>query len=459
MIKFHVSRFLLFGIVLALIGQIYFSCSQGDDRTTVTTLSDGEKRLVVVSFSISKNGTGVGDLKTDKDGVVGNDESISTYLPTIKVDIPSDVTNMKFVVKFSYTGCRIKMASDTNPSSPTIELVSGETEIDFSNTVIRRLRIYATDNTYQDYAVFVGIGNTTTYSDEEITRRVAVLDGDSVTILALVDSINDNAYLSGTKNFRETQLNDTKDYATNEDAIKAGAVEMSKANGMYIGKYLRTYQIVKPMDSSKYKIDMLVVKTTTPTGNVSDILVKGVPPYQNSKISYYGEKAYISINFLLADVGYIVPPTIYVRGRPMDMLWNAHAKAELFEACDDPEYNGSYSIMKSKTFTAVDLKDLNDYSDVGEDELASGSWDWMVAEGVVPDQWLYFAFHFGRAGNNVDFSYSMHHTSATGRKWAYADAGELKPNWNNTFVAGKKYTWYVKDYLKGSYAKIMIIEE
>lgn len=429
-----------------------------------------EMNLTVESFSVLSNGTTAGYLKYEKAGVVSNsayDVSVSVVAPTIKVDLSSDITNLNFITKFKHTGNSVKIADSATPSNPTITLVSEETNINFSTPVTRSLKVYGKDNTNKEYKIFVGRENTTEYSDEAIVNKIAVVDKNTAVAIALVNSDTDNAYIAGTSNFRNTQLNDTTAYANDKAALMAGAVKMFKAPGMFRGKYIRIYPLVKPSDSSKYKLDMLIVKSAVLTGDATtDILVSGAPPYQDAKIAYGtagGEqKVFVSLDFLLADADYIVPPPIYLRGRPTNLMWDAMPKAELYEAVGDPEYTGKYSIMRTRTFTCVE--DPGDYTvtDSNDDYISNSGasgWDWKIGEGVVPNAWLYFAFHFGKAGDDVVFSSSTCHTSKTGRGWAQTEAGESKTNWNNKFTVGKKYTWYIKDYLKGSAAQIMVIEE
>ncbi|HQJ06596.1 MAG TPA: hypothetical protein PLI57_09500, partial [Spirochaetota bacterium] len=58
------------------------------------------------------------------------------------------------------------------------------------------------------------------------------------------------------------------------------------------------------------------------------------------------------------------------------------------------------------------------------------------------------------ASDNVEFSSSL-----SSPKWQACQTGSSKPNFDNDFKTGYRYTWYIKDFLKGSAAKIMILEE
>ena len=235
---------------------------------------------------------------------------------------------------------------------------------------------------------------------------------------------------------------------------------MYLAEGKFRGKYVKYYPVIKPSDSSLYLLNMVLLKIASPAGNANDIYQEGNAPYMNYSEYYFGKK-YVSVDFLLSSAKYIIAPPIYLRGRPTNRAWDALPKAILEDAVGDPDYTTKYSVMKTRTFTAVAVNDPDDYSvtDSNDNYISAGNWDWKIGEGVVPNKWLYFAFHFGRKNDNVVFSPATAKTDKKVRKWYEVDAGEAKPNWNNTFKVGKKYTWYIKDYVKGNQARIMIIEE
>jgi len=408
------------------------------------------------SFSLLKNGTSAGYLKVDKEGVIGNDVSISTLYPTIKVDLSSDITNLTFKTKFDFVGTSVKIGTDGAPDNPTVTLVSESTEIDFSNPITKTLRVFSIDNTSKDYKIFVGTENTTIYTDEQIVNGVAVIDSNTCVVLARVDNTTD-VYISGGRTFVKSQWNNNNSYENEIDAItKNRGKPMYLASGRFRGQYVKYYPIIKPSDPTLYQLNMVILNTDTPIGNALEIAQEGNAPYMNYEEDYNGKK-YVSLDFSIDSADYIIAPPIYVRGRPFDLMWYAQdPKARLVEAVGDLDYNGKYSVMKSATFTAVNK---NLYEDLADDEIMAGNWDWKIAEGVVPNKWLYFAFHFGRKNDNVVFSPAAAKTDVRKRRWYEVDAGEAKPNWNNTFKVGKKYTWYIKDYVKGNQARIMIIEE
>ena len=88
--------------------------------------------LELKSFALLKNGTGKGDLMSDKSGVIGNDISVNLLNPTVKVDLSSDITNLTFKTKFVHTGKSVKISDAAILDTPSILLESEKTSVDFS---------------------------------------------------------------------------------------------------------------------------------------------------------------------------------------------------------------------------------------------------------------------------------------------------------------------------------------
>jgi len=417
-------------------------------------------------------------LVKDFTGVIGDDSAKDTtvnYLdtitakPTIRVDLSNDAissslqTSLKNVLcQFEYTGTKV--------IANGVEQKSGITTVDFSNGPVK-YSVYGTDGSYYDYYVYVGVENTSIFTDEQIMRKCAVIrDSDkkiiATYIIAQVDNDSTNLYIAGDRSFRKNQLGDNTVYLNDEAAVTAGGVMMSKTVGMFRGKYLRIYSLNKPTNSSDYKMNVVVSTTASPT-IASDIYKGGVVfpskqmPYLRSDISIFSTESYISLDFEIEPADYIIVPSMFVRGQMLSLgFWSCYSRALLFDATTDPDKNYSvytgakYSLMRTMSIKA---ESNLDYLETDTDTLRAGQWDWKIGEGVVgSDAWNFPSFHFSYNGVNIEVN----------GDWVYTQTGEQKPNFGTNFVEGKYYTFYFRNMLyfdkdsveTGKGAQIKLIE-
>lgn len=411
-------------------------------------------------------------------GVIGDDsakDSTVNYLntvdakPTVRVDLSNDAiastlsTSLKNVLcEFEHTGTKV--------IANGVEQKSGVTVIDFSNGPVK-YSVYGYDDSYYDYYIYVGVENSTIFTDEQIMRKCAVIRDSnkkilSTYIIAQVNEESTDLYIAGDRSFRKNQLGDSTVYLNDEAAVVAGGVKMFKTTGMFRGKYLRIYPLNKPSNPNDYKMN-IVVSTTSSPSQATDVYKGGViypnkqMPYLRSDISIFTTESYISLDFEIEPADYIIVPSMFVRGQMLSLgFWGCLSKSLLFDATTDPDNNysayngGKYSLMRTKSLRAVAD---SDYTETDTETLRAGQWDWKVGEGVIgSDAWNFPSFHFSYNGVNVTIN----------GDWVFTQTGEQKPNFGTNFVEGKYYTFYFRNMLyfdedsveSGKGAQVKLIE-
>ena len=445
---------------------------------------------------------------------------ISTDYGTARIDLSSDIDANKLksvVIEFESNASKVtaELMRRTNATTTSVTdcgvQTSGDSTADFYNNARMRYKLCSVDGTFKYYDAGVILdGNKQVavdsdgnpvydycpYTDAELNYKLSISPSkDSITILAMVDNTSDNAYITGDRDFRKVYLGDTATYSSDGAAAMAPGKKMNivysidkdkkltDRQASYMGKYIRSYTIRKIDDDASLSDLIFNIYCFSKDTGINGLTAKnfnltmGKVPYIGSNL--FSNMPALAIDWKIGLADYIIVPELFLRGWIINLMWDAAPKAKFENAVDHPEYSGQYSIMKTRTFTCYDNGLNNEsYDDIfeapdltalatGDDAVRNdrfkqrgpGLNNWKIAEGILgTSRWDVPAFHFAKvsssASDNVEFSSSL-----SSPKWQACQTGSSKPNFDNDFKTGYRYTWYIKDFLKGSAAKIMILEE
>ncbi len=372
---------------------------------------------------------------------------------SIRVDLSSDVSKSKLsdvdvvvnytassiyfdetkILQTSYIGNTITNALAKNNlcKIPTTDSTNDAmNEEVFNNSIIYTL--VSKDGTMKKFRLYAGYENTSKFTEQEIFQHVAVTPF-GVTVICTLDTLNDNYYIIGNKNFRNSQFGES-----NVDDNTAWALTGPKLillDGMFRGKYLRGYNIYKPSNPALNNMEFRITKGVG--DSASYIFTKGEPPYMGG--TRWGINV-SSVDFTNVDDEYIILPEIYARGDISGGNFNAVPEFQLFDDGAHGDGAAKDGVYTSAWIDCVEgyIQDTADPSLIVDNKMAPGKHRWKIGAGnfsISQEVWILSgSFDFSAMADNFSVKYG---------EWETTQKGQNNPNYSNEYTAGKSYRFHL----------------